>query len=142
MNSLKIINVFILLILLSILLSILSCKRYALLRTSMFSYVGRNQWRISKRTCVESCAVSFIEGKISIYFQMSKRFTGIICIKILLQAITQEFMEQTIIHSYQLQALYNMNYSTKAPPDFVNASLNQMKQLIVFQYALYDGAEK
>ena len=73
---------------------------------------------------------------------MSKRFIGIICIKILLQAITQEFMEQTIIHSYQLKALYNMNYSTKAPPDFVNASPNQMTQLIVFQYALYDGAEK
>ena len=35
-------------------------------------------------------------------------------------------MEQTIIHSYQLQALYNMNYPTKAPPDFVNASPNQM----------------
>lgn len=73
---------------------------------------------------------------------MSKRFTGIICIKTLLQAITQGFMEQTIIHSDQLQALYNMNYSTKASPDFVNASPNRMMQLIVFQYALYDGAEK
>lgn len=41
-------------------------------------------------------------------------------------------MEQTIIHSYQLQALYNMNYSTKASPDFVNASPNRMMQLIVF----------
>lgn len=51
-------------------------------------------------------------------------------------------MEQTIIHSYQLKVLYNMNYSTKAPPDFVNASPNQMMQLIVFQYALYDGAGK
>ena len=51
-------------------------------------------------------------------------------------------MEQTIIHSCQLQVLYYMNYSTKAPPDFVNTSPNQMTQLIVFQYALYDGAEK
>ena len=51
-------------------------------------------------------------------------------------------MEQTIIHSYQLKALYNMNYFTNAPLDFVNASPNQMTQLIVFQYALYDGAEK
>gem|GEM_PF-3937935 len=40
--------------------------------------------------------------------------------------MTQGFMEQTIIHSYQLKALYNMNYSTKAPPDFANASPNQM----------------
>ena len=63
---------------------------------------------------------------------MSKRFTGIICIKTLIQTITQGFMEQTIIHSYQLKALYNMNYSTKAPPDFVNASPNQMTQLIDF----------
>ena len=73
---------------------------------------------------------------------MSKRFTGLICIKTLIQTITQGFMEQTIIHSYQLKALYNMNYSTKAPPDFVNASPDQMTQLFVFQYALYDGAEK
>ena len=51
-------------------------------------------------------------------------------------------MEQTIIHSYLLQALYNMNYFTKAPPYFVNASPYQMTKLIVFQYALYDGAEK
>lgn len=51
-------------------------------------------------------------------------------------------MEQSIIHSYQLQALHNMNYYAQASPDFVNASPHQMMQLIVFQYALYDGAEK
>lgn len=51
-------------------------------------------------------------------------------------------MEQTIIHSCQLQVLYYMNYFTKAPPDFVNASPHQMTQLIIFLYALYNGAEK